>query len=142
VLLADHYFDEAKKELISDPNKAPASVGLSSEWYGKALSFKGLLPMESQLLRVNRGQALELEKKYDEAMKEFESLATSQGDGKPLAMLSMGRIQELKGDKARALEIYEKVSQDFNNTEYGKVAKNHLRRLKGNLFQSRGSGNS
>ena len=55
-------------------------------------------------------------------------------EGKALALLGQARVYELKKENTKAIETYEKVSADFLNSEYGKLAKNYLRRLKSPLF--------
>lgn len=134
VVLADHYFDEAKKESLKD-GAAPSAVA-AVEWYGRAMENPSLLSSEKQLLLVNRGGALEIEKKFDEALGEYQKAADLAGEGKGLALLNLARIYEIKGDKAKASEIYEKVSMDYMNTEYAKFSKNSLRRLKSPLFEA------
>jgi hypothetical protein len=129
VAVADHFYNEAKKDAA---NVAPAVTAV--EWYGKALEFGDLLPIEKQLLRVNRGNAQELQKKWDDALADYRAASEIAGDAKGLAMLNLARVYELKGDSAKASETYEKVTVDFLNTEYAKQAKNNLRRLKSPLF--------
>src|SRR5262249_17268616 len=98
------------------------------------LEFSDLLPIEKQLLRINRGNAEELQKKWDDALADYRAASEITGDAKGLAMLNLARVYELKGDTAKAGEIYEKVTIDFINTEYARQAKNNLRRLKSPLF--------
>ena len=136
VALADHYFDEAKKELAKAANANASSAGLAVEWYGKALEFKALVFSEKQLLWVNSGKAYEIQKKYDEALKNYKTAADLGGDLKAYAMLNEARVMELKSDTPKAIETYEKISTDFLNTEYGKMAKNYLRRLKSPMLGS------
>ncbi len=158
VALADHFFSEAKKQsmgeakmppavvngvkdpkapdvkLPADEKAAMASAATAAEWYSRALEFSELLPGEKQLLYINRGESLEMQKKYDEALNDYKMAADFAGDTKPLAMLGTGRVHELKNDKVKAAETYERITVDFSNTEYAKMAKNLLRRLKSPLF--------
>lgn len=128
--VGDHFFDEARKEIFKDEKVVSTNAVQSAEWYSKALSFSGLIPSEKALLLVNRGGSYEMSKKLNEAMKDFEAATQLGAQVKPLAMLSQGRIYEMQDNKAKAIELYEKVSSDFINTEYSKMAKNYIRRLK------------
>lgn len=136
VNLADHHFEEAKKAALKENNAIPADATASAEWYSKALEFKALLPNEKQLLFINRAGALEMQKKYDEALASLKSAEELGTDLKGLALLNTGRVLELKGEKQKAIETYEKVGADFLNTEYAKMAKNYARRLKSPLLSS------
>ena len=136
VNVADHYFDEAKKDLLKAPSAPSANATQAVEWYNKALEHKDLLVAEKQLLLVNRGGAQEMQQKLDDALVSYREAADLTGDGKGLAMLHVGRALELKREPAKAIETYEKVSADFNNTEYAKVAKNNLRRMKSPNFSA------
>lgn len=135
VALADHYFDEAKKEALKDPGNVPSAVP-SEQWYAKALLESSLLSGEKQLLHVNRGSALEMQKKWDEAQKEFQTAVDLQGEAKGLAMLSLARVYEAKNETEKAVQTYEKISADFMNSEYAKLAKSSVRRLKSPLFKT------
>jgi tetratricopeptide (TPR) repeat protein len=130
--VADHYFELAKTTALAskDPAVVPAEAAQATEWYTKAIEWKGLIPLEKQLLHLNRGNSFELQKKYDEAMKDFEKAADGGGDLKGLALLQTAQVWELKGDTGKATELYTKVSSDFANGDYAKMAKNYLRRLK------------
>ena len=135
IALADHYFEEARKEALKDEKAAPGNnATLALEWYGKALQFGALLPSEKQLLTINRGNVYELMKKIDEAQADYKSASEIAGEGKPWALLNLGRAYEIKQDVTKATETYEKVSAVFANTEYSKRAKNSLRRMKSPLF--------
>lgn len=136
VHLADHHFEEAKKAVLKDANVVPADAGTAADWYAKALEYKGLLLSEKQLLLVNRAGALEMQKKYDEALAALKTAEELGTELRALALLNTGRVLELKGDKAHAIETFEKVGADFLNTEYAKTAKNHARRLKSPLLSS------
>lgn len=133
VNVADHAFDQAKEAVLK--NTAETTSGEAAEWYGKALTFKNLEAMEKQLLLINKAQALELGKKWDEALNELKTAADMGGDNKALALLSAARIQELKGEPKLALEAYDKIAADFATSEFGKQARNQARRLKSSLFK-------
>ncbi len=134
VQLADHYFDEAKKLLEKDPKSSSSSSALSIEWYSNALKYSKLSPNEKGVLLINRAGAYELVQKWDEAMNDYAESAKIGFEGKPIALLGQARVYEVKKDSAKAIETYEKISADFLNTEYGKIAKSYLRRLKSPLF--------
>ena len=133
--IADHHFSEAVKQAFKDPATVPPNAPLASEWYTKALTLSSLSQAEKGLLFMNRAGAFEMGKKLDEAMKDFETAATMGAQVKPLALLGQARIYELKNNNPKAVETYEKVSADFLNTEYSKIAKNYLRRLKSPLLR-------
>jgi len=133
--IADHYFDEAKKEIAKAPSEKPASAATSAEWYLRATAEPSLLPAEQQLLHINRGGALEIAGQWDEAQQSYQRGADLVGDSKGLALLGVGRVHEAKGEAPKAFEVYEKVAQDFSSNEYGKMAKGSLRRMKSPLFE-------
>jgi hypothetical protein len=135
VSVADYYYDEAKKEAVKKDGKPSEAATQAASWYGRALEFRGLLSGEKQLLYIDRGGAKEILGELDEANKDYQMAADFGGDPAGLARLSLGRIQEMKGDKAKAEEIYKKVSEDFVNTEYAKLAKSFLRRMSSPLWQ-------
>jgi tetratricopeptide (TPR) repeat protein len=137
VTLGDHYFDEAKKQALKGdaPKDTPTLAAQAAEWYGKAETFADLLPAERQLIEIDRGQALEIDKKFDEALGEYQKAADQGGDVKPYAQLQAARAAELKNDRAKAIEIYQKVAAESADSEFGKQAKNQLRLLKSPLFQ-------
>jgi len=134
VQLADHFFDEAKKNAEKDPKATTANSELAVEWYTKALKDSNLSPNEKSLLLINRGASQELAQKWDQAMNDYTESSKLGLEGKPLALLSQARIYEIKKETAKAIETYEKVAADFLNTDYGKTAKNYLRRLKSPLY--------
>lgn len=136
VELGDHYFDEAKKALVKEPNQIPASLEDVVKWFSKALELGSILPSEKQLLLINRASAYEMQKKLDEAEKDLKTAQDLGQELKGLALLNSARILELKNDPAKAIETYEKVAADFLNTEYSKMAKNHARRLKSPTFKN------
>lgn len=128
--IADHHFDLAKTAVLADASKISDDAGTAVDWYSKAIDYKGLEKMEKQLLLMNRASAYELQKKYDESLKDLNTAAEMGGDLKALALLRTGQIWELKGDATKANELYAKVSTDFMSSEYSKMAKNSIRRLK------------
>jgi hypothetical protein len=135
VALADHYFQDAKKEALKEGGDPSKSSVEAAEWYGKALEYKSILPTERQLLLVDRGNAKEVGKKLDEAYADYRQASELEGDVKALGMLGMGRIHELKNETDKAATTYTQVSSQFADSEYGKVAKNYLRRMKSPLFK-------
>lgn len=139
--LADHFYDEAKKNISAGTDAAP-NVTQAVEWYTNAMGYSRLASTEKQLLHINRGGSHELGKKYDEALVDYKSASDLKGHGTALALLNSGRIYELKGDNPKAIEIYEKVSADHANSEYAKWAKNYVRRLKSPVFQPAASQDS
>lgn len=134
VNLGDHYFEEAKKELLKDANAVPPSAATSGEWYAKALETRGLLSGEKQLLHIDRAGSFEMEKKWDEAIAEYQKAADLDGEAKGWAQIGVARAHEGKGDAAKAIETYEKVASESQTSEYGKLAKNSIRRLRSALF--------
>lgn len=136
VELGDHFFDEAKTELTKDKTKMESGAQSAVEWYGKALDYSKLLPIEKQLLLINRGNAFELQGKWNESIADYEKAYGLTGQGKGLALLGVGRSWEGQGDKEKALEAYEKLFTEFTSSEVGKVAKNHWRKIKSPLLQA------
>ena len=51
-----------------------------------------------------------------------------------LAQLPPG-IYEIRADKAKAEQTYQKIINEFGNTEYGRLARGFLRRMASPLFQ-------
>ncbi len=139
VAVADHAYDDAKKEVAKPNGDATKSSAESVEWYTNALKFSGLGPNEKQLLLINRGGANEIAKKYDEALTDYRSATDITGYGKGLAMLGTARVYELKNEIPKAVEMYNKVSSDLADTEFAKTAKNLLRRLQSPLFKEQNS---
>ncbi len=136
VNLADHYFDEAKKGELKGAAEKSTSAVTSAEWYQRATVEPSLLPAEQQLLQINRGGALEIGKQWDDALSAYQKATDLGGDAKGLALLGVARVHEAKGETPKAVETYEKVATDFGANEYGKMAKNSLRRLKSPLFEA------
>ena len=135
VAVADHKFDEARKELAKEKGDASKPAGEAAEWYAKALSQKMVASTELQLLLIDRGAAIELMQKFDEALGEYKSASETDGVSRGLALLNVGRIYELKSENDKAIETYSKISTDFVDTEFAKMARNYLRRLKSPLFK-------
>ncbi len=136
VAVADYYYSLARKEVQKDDSIPSASAVSAAEWYGKALEFGGLQVGEKQLLQVDRGGALEMQKKWDDALRDYEAAAGVDGEGKGWAMLNVGRVWEVKNEPEKAKQTYEKITLEFANSEFAKQAKNYLRRMKSPLFQS------
>ncbi len=136
VTLGDRAFEESRKEILKDGTKPAPGAAKAAEYFGHALAFSDLLPSERQLLYLNRGQAKEMEGKWDEAQADFQKASEFAGEAKPLAFLALARVEENKGQAAKATALYEKVAADFPNTEFSKNAKLQVRRLKSPLFAS------
>ncbi len=137
--IADHAYDDAKKE-ASKPNGDPSKSSAEAvEWYTNALKYSGLGPNEKQLVLIDRGGAYEVGKKYDEALADYRSSSEITGYGKGLALLGVGRVYELKNEIPKAVETYNKVASDLADTEFAKTAKNLLRRLQSPLFKDQTS---
>lgn len=135
VALGDYYLDEARKQALKKDGN-PAETGrLAVDWYGRALEFRGLISGEKQLLYLDRGAAKEVLKQLDEAFKDYQMAVDFGGEPAGLALINMGRLHEMKGEAAKAEEIYKKISTDYVNTEYAKLAKSLLRRMTSPLFQ-------
>ena len=134
--LGDHYFDSAKKASLgnkADEAKADAEKALT--WYDNAIKLGGLSESETQLLRVQKGGALELLGKIDEAQAEYLAASNlSSSIGKAYALLCLGRTWEMKKDLNKATEFYGRVATEFDNSQYAIMAKSHLRRLKSPIF--------
>lgn len=136
VELADYHFENSKREWGKDKNKIQSEANLAVEWYTKALELRSLLPVEKQLLLVNKGNAEELLEKWAESVADYEKAFALAGPAKALALLSMGRVLEAQGEKDKAVQTYEKVFTEFASSEYGKVAKTNWRKLKSPLLNS------
>lgn len=108
----------------------------AGDWYSKALEFNRLLPVEKQLLLMNRGNALELLKKWNESLADYEQAYGMNGPAKGLALLAIARVQLEQGQLEKSAETYQKVMTEFPGTEYGKTAKNHWRKLKSPLLRT------
>jgi tetratricopeptide (TPR) repeat protein len=135
VFIADSYYDDAKKEAVKKDGKPQEAATQAVSWYGRALEFSGLLSDEKQLLYVDRGGAKEILGQLDDAMKDYQMGADFGGEPAGLALLNIGRLHEMKGDKSKAEEIYKKIGADFGNTEYARLAKGLLRRMTSPLWQ-------
>lgn len=133
VMVADRAFEEARTQSLKGAK--PETAEKAIDWYGKALAFGDLAPIEKQLLLINRGKSKELAGKLDEALGDFEQGAGVEGPAKGLASLSVGRVWELKGDTEKARAQYQKVASEFLDTEYARLAKAYLRALKSPILQ-------
>lgn len=137
VSLGDRAFEQARSQALKPTPEGgkPDAAEKAIEWYGKALDYGDLQPIERQLLLINRGKSKELAGKLDEALEDFQQGAALEGPAKGLASLSVGRIWELKGESEKAREQYEKVASEFLDTEYARLAKAYLRALKSPILQ-------
>lgn len=133
--LGDYFFDQSKLEWGKDKTKVEAQAKEAVDWYSKALTFSKLLPIEKQLLLINRGNSNELLGKWDDSTSDYEKAFAITGSGKGLALLSLGRAQELQGSTDKAVQTFEKVFTEFASSEYAKNAKIQWRRLKTPLLQ-------
>jgi len=136
VEVADHHFENSKKEWGKDKAKVQAEASLAAEWYGNAIEFRHLLPVEKQLLLINKGNAEELLEKWSDSYADYEKAYSLTGAAKALALLGMGRVQEAQGEKDKAVQTYEKVFTEFASSEYGKAAKINWRKLKSPLLSA------
>lgn len=134
VRVADHLFDDSRKLSFTDAEKAKPISNESADWYAKARKFSGLLPTEKQLLGINYGSALELGAQMDLAISEFRIAAELPGDARPFALFKLAGAYETHGNVALAESTYLKITVDFASSEYSKLAKNGLRRLKSPSF--------
>jgi hypothetical protein len=120
--------EEARKDI--EPTLTVEQCGVNAaEWYGKALGTSGLLDSERELLTLDQGHALEMQGKWDEAAAQYKSVADRGGQSKPLALIHLGRMHELKQDKEGAKALYKTVAQEFSSSEYATTAKSYLRRM-------------
>lgn len=139
VRIADHLFESARKDLSRDKTKAKASATESAEWYAKAKKFSDLLPTEKQLLAINYGGALEIAEQLDVAISEYKVASETAGDATAFALLKLASAFETKGDATQAEQAYQKVSSDFPSTEFSKMAKNGLRRMRSPFLKQKAS---
>lgn len=133
--LADHYFELAKESVLKKNAEGQEMISQAVAWYTKALEFGDLLPAERQLIYIDRGNAYELQNKLDEAQKDYEMAAGFNESSKGLALMSEARVYELKKENQKAEEVYRKITVEFADTEYARLARNYLRRLKSPLFK-------
>lgn len=151
VELGDYYFNEAKKKYFDSikgdakakdsKDKTPPNPMSQKElstaavdWYAKALDFGSLLKAERQLLLINRGEAYELDSDWQRAEQDYQAASDIVDHPQGLALLNLARVQELKGDTAAAETTYRRITTDFKDSEYSKLATNHIRRLTSPLF--------
>ncbi len=134
VSLGDYYFKAFETPVAGTTSEQAAQSAV--EWYSKALSFSLLLPSERELLTMNLGQALELQKKNDEALASYQKTAAMGGQSKPLALLHVGRLLESKKDTEAARAAYQSIIADFAMSEYARIARNYLRRMGSALLES------
>lgn len=164
VSVADHYYDAARRKAeaerirtVTGKERAAKKAGTveddvardleptltlaqtaetAADWYGKALKFSFLRPEERELLTLDRGHALELQGKNEDALKEYKSVVNDGGQSKALAMLHAGRIHETRNEKDAAKDLYQAIASEFGTTEYARIAKNYLRRMSSPLLTS------
>lgn len=134
VEVADHYLSEAQKGVSSEVSAVQEAGKKAAEWYQKAQSYSGLLPLEKQLLLINQANAEELTQNHAASLATYEKAFQLKGNAKALALLGMGRSQEALGEKEKAAQSYEKVFMEFASTEYAKTAKMYWRKLKSPLL--------
>ena len=134
VELADHHY-EAASQPDATADKAKASTQAAAEWYGKALEYSGLVAAEEQLLRINVGAALEMQGLKQEALVEYQAAAKMDARSKAWALIQVGRVFESQEKPAEARQAYQQVVENHGTTEYGKMAKNYLRRLDSSLMK-------
>lgn len=131
--LANHYF-ETLRTSATKGFLDTKSADLSLSWYQKALDG-GPIPLEKQLILISIGQIYEIQKKYADAARYYTQSSQISAEAKGYALLNLARNHELQKDVAKAQEVYAQVAQDYVNTEYARIAKNNLRRLKSPLLR-------
>jgi TolA-binding protein len=101
----------------------------------EVLQTTDVKPAKSDLLggfwRMHYGLVLIENNKADEALSFYQDVLNSQ-ELKPFhseAMLKTGIAQELKGDKDKARDTYEKIGREYPNTEASAAAAQYLRLL-------------
>ncbi len=134
--LGDHYFDAAKKAALANkPDETKTEAEKALAWYQNALKQGRISESETQLLQVQKGGALELLGKLDEAQAEYlQASNLSSSVGKAYALLCLGRTWEMKKNLDKATEFYGRVATEFDKSQYAILAKGHLRRLKSPMF--------
>lgn len=105
-------------------------------WYGKALTFGSLQPLEKQLIHLDRAEAYLGADKGADAQKDLETAVGLNAEGKGLALLELGRLYEKQGNAAKAKETYERLAADGASTEAGRLGKSFLRRMNSPLFET------
>ncbi len=81
---------------------------------------------------VNQAVALELAGKPEAAIESYQRLADRHKgtyQGIPRAMLNMGRLYESLDNVSAARSVYEQLSADYADTEWGKLAQSRLIQL-------------
>jgi tetratricopeptide (TPR) repeat protein len=112
-LLEKKQFQEAL-EVIELPRYQPASGEMLNGFY-----------------QMHRGVVYLENKKYDDAEKAYQGILDSHALKyfHPEAMLKLGVTYELKGDLAKARQIYEKLEQEHPQSEASKTASQYMRLL-------------
>ncbi len=126
--LADHYVDKAKRGEKKD-------LDFAIELYSKVLQSGDLLPEEKQLVYYNRATLYEMNSKYDEALKDYQLASEFSIQNRALVLISIGHLYETMNNKEKAIEFFNKVINDFVDTEFARIAKNSLRRLESPIFK-------
>lgn len=133
-MIADHLYEEARKDFGKNEAVVKAKGQEAIDWYSKTIKWGGLAATEKQLLLVNRGGSYELLSQWPEAKKDYEEASQIDGFAKGWALLNLGNVYEQEGDKNKAIETYQKVVSNDPESSYAKTAKHFLRRLKSPLF--------
>jgi tol-pal system protein YbgF len=127
----------------------PASTGDNSSAYAAALdqfkkkNFAEAAAQFSAILGAGAGNTLEDnchywigesmygQKKYDDAIKEFETVLGYKGSGKrPYAQLMIGNAYAMKGNKESARDAYNKVVSNYPASDVVEKAKTKLAKFK------------
>ena len=164
VLIADHHLQLAKTKVEKDLEASVAATAdkagkkkdplfevnlttlptekenstKAAEWYVKSKSFSGLLPEERQLIEINIANSQEIAGDLKAAEASYQAAAALNPMSKGLAMLNVGRVAEMQGQKDRAIKVYEEIAKEFSgnekNREYERLAQSALRRVQSRLL--------
>lgn len=145
--LGDHWFNEASKEVIEHLKKSTASSSApkvsdetlekarkSAGYFKSASEFGGLLPEERQWLRVNQAKALEIAGDLEGSLSVLNSAVTLSKIGGAYALLELGRMYAVSGQKEKATETYTRLVTEFPENRLSADATSALRRLNGKLL--------
>ncbi len=109
----------------------PANLELAKYWYGKgdldkAGSFLARIPAgRKDLLHYQaedlRAQVLLKQKDYDQAVAIYSKIRDEKPKAYPLdaVLFRLAEAYELKGEKKQALDLFQKVQQEYAQTYYG-----------------------
>jgi tetratricopeptide (TPR) repeat protein len=102
------------------------------ELYRNALkAFAGDVAFEP-LIWNGLGYAFEGKKEYASAVEWFQKAADAESDIlRADAYFNLGRMYETLNEKEKALQAYNKVAEDFSQSNFAKIAKEKVERLKG-----------